>query len=68
MSQTRTKSLLEACTNIMIGYVINIGINAIVFKSMGIPVTTKQNLGIGLLFTFVSLTRTYLIRRIWEGR
>jgi len=64
--QSRLHSFIEACTNITVGYIINIAINHIVFKSLGIPVSLQENLLIGAIFTGVSLTRTYCIRRCFN--
>ena len=68
MTQSRTHSFMEACTNIAVGYAINIVLNYLIFRCMSIPVTLHQNLTMGLIFTGVSLTRTYVIRRAWNRR
>ena len=67
MSQTRRMSLLESCTNIAIGYLVALASQLIVFPLFGVKADLAQNLGIGLVFTVVSLGRSYLLRR-WFNR
>ena len=66
MTQTRAHSLLEAISNIIVGYTLNIFVNAIVFRLMQIDVSLNQNLAIGCVFTGVSLCRSYFIRRLFN--
>jgi hypothetical protein len=68
MTQTRTQSLIESCTNIGIGFVINFFAQLVIFPSFGMDVTIGENIGIGLSFTVVSVARMYLIRRYFNGR
>ena len=61
--QTKTHSFIESCTNILVGYTINIALNAFVFNLYGWEITLRQNLEVGLIFTGVSLARSYVLRR-----
>lgn len=63
MTQTRLGSLLESLMNIFIGLLISIGANLIVLPAFGYPVSPGDAIGIGLVFTLISLIRSYLIRR-----
>lgn len=63
MSQSKARSIKEACINILIGYSINFVCNMIIFRGMGYALTIHDNLIIGIIFTFVSLARQYIIRR-----
>jgi hypothetical protein len=63
MSQTRAKSMLEVVVNIAIGYTINLGAQLLIFPMFGIDIPLRDNIGIGMAFTVISLTRSYLIRR-----
>jgi hypothetical protein len=38
-----------------------------VFRLLGLRATLQENLVIGLIFTAVSLVRSYLLRRAFEG-
>ena len=66
--QSKKHSVLEAITNIVIGFVLNFIFNHIIFATLSIPVSHWQNVEIGIFFTFISLTRTYLIRRWWNNK
>lgn len=61
--QSRLDSLVEAFINVIIGYGISFTANAIILPMVGLPVTIKQNLLIGLGMTVVSVARQYAIRR-----
>lgn len=67
MSQTRKGSFIEACINVLIGYWINFGMNLLILPMFGFHITLTQNLMIGLLYTGVSVARSYAIRR-WFNR
>ena len=66
MKQSRRHSLLEACGNTAFGYAINIGVQELVFPIFGIHVSLGQNVEIGLIFTLVSISRSYVVRRFFE--
>ena len=68
MKQSRTMSLLEAVTNVLIGYGVAVTTQYLVFPLFGLHATLSQNLMIGLIFTGVSLVRSYLLRRAFEAR
>lgn len=64
--QSRTNSLIESATNILIGYWCAVLTQIIVFPIMGIDVSMSKNLMIGLVFTLISLLRSYVIRRVFN--
>lgn len=66
--QTRVMSLVEAIANVMIGYGVSVTMQMIVFPWFGLRATLGQNLEIGLIFTAVSLARSYLLRRVFNYR
>ena len=61
--QSKRSSLIEAITNTLIGYVINLGVQVVIYPFYGASFTLSQNLQIGLIFLVVSILRSYLIRR-----
>ncbi len=67
MSQSRTMSLVEAVTNVLIGYGVAVATQILVFPLFGFAASLQDNLAIGLVFTAVSLVRSYALRRIFEG-
>lgn len=68
MNQTKMGSLIEALVNILIGYWINFVGNMLILPLFGFNVTLAQNLQIGLLFTVISVARSYLLRRFFNHR
>jgi len=65
--QTRGWSLLEAVTNVLVGYGVAVSTQILVFPLFGLHATLQENLLIGLIFTAVSLVRSYVLRRAFEG-
>ena len=63
MSQSRKHSFIESWANVFIGWCINFCIQLTLFPALGIPVTMSQNLTISAVFTVVSITRSYCLRR-----
>lgn len=61
--QTRTESLLEAVVNVLIGYWINFAANFLVLPMFGMHPTLSQVFWIGVVFTVISVVRSYVIRR-----
>jgi hypothetical protein len=68
MTQTRLGSLIEALMNVAIGFGINWGANMLILPLFGFYVTGGQAFGIGVLFTFISIARSYIIRRWFNAR
>lgn len=66
MTQSRTMSLIEAATNVIVGYLLAIVTQLAVFPLFGIEAAFGEHLAIGLAFVGVSLARGYLLRRLFE--
>lgn len=67
MGQTRTGSLAEAFANIAVGFGINYVANLLVLPLFGLAVTPADAAGIGVIFTAISLVRSYVLRRYFNG-
>ena len=67
MKQSRWMSLAEAVTNVLVGYGVAVATQMLVFPLFGLNATLQENLAIGLIFTAVSLVRSYLLRRAFEA-
>lgn len=59
-------SLIEAITNVVVGYILAIVTQIVVFPWFGIEANIGEHLAIGLAFVAVSLARGYLLRRLFE--
>ena len=68
MNQTRLGSLIEAGINVLIGFVINMAANFVILPLVGFEITLAQNLFIGVLYTLVSVARSYIVRRWFNAR
>lgn len=64
--QTKRQSLFESIMNIAIGYGVALLAQIIVFPIYGMRVEIGQNIQIGIIFTGVSLARSYALRRIFN--
>jgi len=66
MTQSRIHSAVEAVANVAIGFGINVTANLVVLPLFGFNVSLGDALGIGLVFTFISIARSYLLRRTFN--
>jgi hypothetical protein len=62
-SQTRRASIIEAWTNIVIGFSINYAANLIFLPMVGAQLTASNNFWLGWMYTAVSIIRQYAVRR-----
>lgn len=68
MSQSRLDSALEALINILIGAGFAFVAQLLWFPAIGKEFTLGDNLMTTAVFTVVSFVRSYLIRRLMNGR
>lgn len=66
--QTRLGSFIEAAANILIGYLVAVLSQLLIFPLFGIQIPLADNLLIGLWFTLISLIRSYVLRRWFNAR
>lgn len=50
----------------MIGYWVAVGAQMLIFPLFGVHLPASDNMLIGVLFTIVSLVRSYLLRRLFN--
>jgi hypothetical protein len=70
VTQSRRQSAIEAVVNVLIGYLVALATQLALFPILGIEVRLGQNVAIGVIFTAVSLVRSFFIRRLfnrWHG-
>ena len=65
MTQSRRMSLIEAGSNVSVGYLLAVVMQIMVFPWFGLNATVEENLAIGALFTAISLIRGYALRRLF---
>ena len=67
MKQSRLMSLVESLANVLVGYGVAVAMQMAVFPLFGLAVTVTENLLIGLIFTVVSIVRSYALRQGFEA-
>ena len=65
--QSKRHSLLESIANVAIGYGVAVSAQMLVFPLFGIHTSIQANLSIGLIFTGVSIVRSYALRRVFNA-
>jgi hypothetical protein len=66
--QTKLGSIAEAWANIAVGFSINYVANMLILPLFGFKtLTALTNFEIGLLYTLISLARSYALRRWFNG-
>lgn len=68
MRQSRLGSFYEACFNTFVGFTINYIANLCIFPLFGFHIGLLENFYMGLLYTVISVVRSYVIRRWFDGR
>ena len=58
--------MVEVVCGTLFGYLIALGVQLYLFPRLGITVPLTTNLFIGVVFTAVSLVRSYIVRRFFN--
>jgi len=66
LGQSKKHSIFEAIANIFLGYWIGVLTQIIVFPFFNINISFKENMIITIIFSIVSLVRSYVLRRIFN--
>lgn len=64
--QSHEDSFVEAITNVVLGFVLALIVQAVVYPLFQIVTTITTDTTIAVIFTAVSLLRSYMVRRIFE--
>lgn len=66
--QSRLGSFVEAWGNVAVGFVINFTANWFILPRFGFTsLTLVRNLEIGLVFTVISVARSFFLRRLFNS-
>lgn len=68
MTQTRLGFFTEAIINVVIGFGINFTANMFIFPLFGFHITPGANLVLGMIYTVISVVRSYAVRRWFNAR
>ena len=66
LMQSKRWSLIEAVTNTGVGWCINYLANLLVLNALGLHVSPGKALSISVIFTLISVVRSYTLRRIFN--
>ena len=66
--QSKKQSLIESLTSTTIGIIIGILLNLTILPIFGYPVSLADSLWISVIFTIVSIIRSYIIRRWFNSK
>lgn len=67
MRQSRRMSLVESLTNVSVGFAVSFTANMIVLPAFGYPISVREGLAMGAIFTGIAVVRSYAIRRLFNG-
>jgi hypothetical protein len=67
VKQSRAMSLVEATTNVVVGFGVAVLAQVAVFPLFGLHVGFADNLMIAAIFTAISIARSYVLRRMFEA-
>ena len=68
MRQPRMMSLVEAMANVGVGLLVAVATQLLAFPLLGLQASLGQNIKLALVFTGVSIARSYVLRRVFERR
>ena len=66
--QSKRESMVESLTSTTIGIIIGIVLNLIILPIFGYPVSVVDSLWISVIFTVISIIRSYIIRRWFNSK
>jgi hypothetical protein len=59
--------LVEATANVLVGLIVAVATQIVVFPVFGLQASLGQNVLLALVFTGVSIVRSYALRRMFEA-
>jgi hypothetical protein len=65
--QFRMMPLVEATANVLVGLIVAVATQIVVFPIFGLQASLGQNVLLALVFTGVSIVRSYALRRMFEA-
>ena len=66
--QTKRQSLVETLTSVFVGWLIGVILNLTVLPLFDYNITVVDSLWVSLIFTTVSVIRSYVIRRFFNSK
>ena len=66
--QTKRQSLIETLTSVFVGWLIGVILNMLVLTLFDYDVSLTDGVLISIIFTAVSVVRSYVVRRIFDSK
>ena len=66
--QTKRQSLIETLTSVFVGWLIGVILNMLVLPLFDYDVSLTDGILISIIFTAVSVIRSYVIRRFFNSK
>jgi len=66
MGQTKRQSFIEIMTNTVVGFLISVVVQLIIYPVLEIEVSIGENLTITTIFVVIGIVRSYVMRRIFN--
>lgn len=66
VSQSHRHSFFEACANTLAGFLLSMAAVAWLFPLIGVRMSLAENFGATTLMTFISIARSYALRRLFN--
>ena len=66
--QTKRQSLIETLTSVFVGWLIGVILNLTILPLFDYDITVVDSLWVSLIFTAVSVIRSYIIRRWFNSK
>jgi len=60
-------SFVEAMSNLVVGFLLALLTQIVVFPLLGLSASLSDNLILGVIFTAVSIARSYALRRLFNA-
>ena len=64
--QSKLGSMLEAIANVVVGIIVSLISQLVIFGAYGIHISLVENMQMVGYFTLISLVRSYLLRRLFN--
>jgi hypothetical protein len=64
--QTKSWSLIEVVSSTTFGLVVSFIANSLVLPAFGFPVSWRDSFWIAIVFTVISVVRSYVFRRLFN--
>ncbi len=66
--QSKRESMIETLTSVFVGWLIGVILNLTILPLFNYNITVVDSLWVSLIFTVISVIRSYVIRRFFNSK